>query len=325
MLVAQTKTKQWITAADAQKTNQFFCPGCGGPLVLKKGRVLSPHFAHGKKQACDSLSEGETSEHLALKQKLLAWGQASTPDWQLEEPLPALNQRPDLLWENLAVEIQCSPLAQARLAQRRENYRQHDYHDWWLLGKKLWPNKRLTTLQKYFCDYTPHWGLHLWLIDEKRQQVRLWSHLQESAVGLRYEVAVFPFFRRTLAELFYERPPIKRTPLVLSSGLSNLQKEKLARGLLQKKTSLGKIQHFFYERHTHLLHLASWYYLPSSYQLFFGEQVIVLRYLFATEGLNACQNYISAEPWFFPNIERKKILAKFAQETAYLMKKMKNF
>lgn len=323
MLLAQTKTQQWISADVADKHMDFFCPDCKAPLVLKKGRVMIPHFAHKTKVDCDSFSEGETLEHLNLKQLLLTWGQQTNPEWRLEEPLAKLKQRPDLLWQQLALEIQCSPLSQERLTVRRKNYRRHGLADWWLLGKKLWPHKRLTTLQKHFCDYTPQWGLHLWLVDITHQQLTLWTHLRKTAAGLQFHKTEIPFFTRPLAELFYSRQQIDRPALVLSPAIMTLKKEQLTRQLWQKKASLLPIQNFFYQQRTHLLYLPSWFYLPSNYQLFFEDQLLVLRYLLAnnpTTGLARCEAYFAELPWDFPTIDRSLILERVALETMYLMK-----
>ena len=41
-----------ICADDAAKGEEYFCPTCSKPLVLKKGKIILPHFAHFPNQPC---------------------------------------------------------------------------------------------------------------------------------------------------------------------------------------------------------------------------------------------------------------------------------
>lgn len=57
-----------IPASESHEGTSFYCPDCGERLIRKAGKVKIPHFAHRCSGECHGLSEGETPEHLELKQ-----------------------------------------------------------------------------------------------------------------------------------------------------------------------------------------------------------------------------------------------------------------
>ena len=61
MRFARDSAGQRICADYAIRGNDYFCPTCGKPLVLKRGKKLLPHFAHFPNQPCtDSWSYDES-------------------------------------------------------------------------------------------------------------------------------------------------------------------------------------------------------------------------------------------------------------------------
>lgn len=48
-----------ISAEDAERKGKYSCPVCGAKLVLKRGKINIPHFAHEKNSKCDSLLENK--------------------------------------------------------------------------------------------------------------------------------------------------------------------------------------------------------------------------------------------------------------------------
>ncbi len=60
----------------------------------------------------------------AIEATILYMGNRFEEAWKMEQPLPDLPQRPDLLHEHLAVEIQCSSLKSVRLQERIDGYAQ---------------------------------------------------------------------------------------------------------------------------------------------------------------------------------------------------------
>lgn len=151
-----------ITHADliAFKSDlSYFCPGCRAPVILKKGEINRPHFAHVSGSDCPYQSEPETVAHLNGK---ITLAQALAQDYrgvELEYYLPNICQRADIYVHelNLAIEYQCSPLTFNILQKRIAGYQSLGIQALWVLGEQLIPKKRLSTLHRammnsYFGD-----------------------------------------------------------------------------------------------------------------------------------------------------------------------------
>lgn len=65
MLVAHFHGSR-IEAQDAAPGESYRCPGCNAELVLKHGRIRTPHFAHKAETSCD-WAKSETPQHRAAK------------------------------------------------------------------------------------------------------------------------------------------------------------------------------------------------------------------------------------------------------------------
>lgn len=166
MLIAENHQQQPVRAETARRSQDYHCPQCHAPVILKRGTTMIAHFAHQPSFDCASFSEGETAEHLQGKRQLAAWFARSGYRVQLEAPLPALHQRPDVLvfgvnQQPLAIEFQCAPLSVQRLAARTTGYREHGYRVWWLLGHPY--AKGVTRHGKAikFLQFAQNWGYYI--------------------------------------------------------------------------------------------------------------------------------------------------------------------
>jgi competence CoiA-like predicted nuclease len=61
--VALDNNRSLIKPESAEKGNNYFCPACGEPVILKKGDVRVPHFAHKISETCNQ----ETIIHKTAK------------------------------------------------------------------------------------------------------------------------------------------------------------------------------------------------------------------------------------------------------------------
>lgn len=50
-------------AIEINKKNEYFCPCCAAPLVIKNGDINIPHFAHKSKIICDTFSHDMSEWH----------------------------------------------------------------------------------------------------------------------------------------------------------------------------------------------------------------------------------------------------------------------
>jgi len=163
MLKALNQRKEVIAAKGRKKASgPFYCPGCHQEVTLRQGTKRQPHFAHQATADCQTYSEGETKEHLEAKQLLFEWFQDT--GIEIEAFLPKLQQRPDLCYKNIAIEVQCSSLKFSRFLERTSTYLANGYRPWWILGEKLHPKRQWSLLAKACCSYQAT-GFCLWLID----------------------------------------------------------------------------------------------------------------------------------------------------------------
>lgn len=97
MLTAINSNLQKILAFDVdKKQGQFICPDCGQGVTLKKGKVVAPHFAHGKASTC--ARKGETVAHMTAKLELFKLLKTQQDVVSVEiEPRYLKNKIPDIL------------------------------------------------------------------------------------------------------------------------------------------------------------------------------------------------------------------------------------
>lgn len=293
----------------------YFCPSCQSPVRLKKGKVLATHFAHVALRDCQSLSEGETAEHLAGKSLLLEWLPAQA---ELEAYLPNLKQRPDVLWGNLAFELQCSSLPFERFLERTQNYLRHRYYPWWILGKQFHPKKRWSTFQKACCYYDSVMGVKLWLMCQNTQEIRLCYHVQwHYQRGYEYQSLSFKAGALSLKDVLRIQVNTKPRDCWQPSVFQTV----LRRKLVQCDASVLALQEKCYLQGGHLLHLPAWCYQASRYFFFFKEELLYFRWLYTvTSSYDDWKKQVATHSfsWFFPLIAKDKIYAEVYQECRLL-------
>lgn len=180
----------------------FFCPACHQSLVLKSGPKVRPHFAHQADQACDFTSLNEGAEHLNLKAKLFSWAQQSERvSVEVAHSVEGLVS--DLLLsDNLALEVQCSPLGQDEFEKRNQAYQHLGIPVVWLLGSRHFLKRRLTVLQRNSLQFSPTCGYFFWNLDLENEIVILHYLLHQDLHGTcQGLVKTFPFFRESLREV----------------------------------------------------------------------------------------------------------------------------
>ncbi|HFI0237864.1 TPA: competence protein CoiA [Streptococcus suis] len=203
MLVALDEDRQIFNLLEnPTPQGSFTCPGCGGLVRYKSGKVLRSHFAHVTLRDCSYFSENESAQHLSLKSSLYTW-LAKNEQVELEKSLPKIGQVADLLVNNsLALEVQCSSLPISRLQLRTQTYRDSGYQVLWLLGKDLWLKERLTNLHKQFLSFSMNMGFHLWELDDEKKELRLRYLIHEDLRGkLHCLTKVFPFGQGNLLDI----------------------------------------------------------------------------------------------------------------------------
>ncbi|MBY5013862.1 competence protein CoiA [Streptococcus suis] len=203
MLVALDEDRQIFNLLEnPAPQGRYSCPGCGGLVRYKSGKVLRSHFAHVSLRDCSYFSENESAQHLSLKSEIYSW-LVEKEQVELEKYLPKIGQVADLLVNNsLALEVQCSSLPISRLQVRTKAYYDTGYQVVWLLGKDLWLKERLTNLHKQFLTFSMNMGFHLWELDDEKKELRLRYLIHEDLRGkVHCLTKVFPFGQGNLLDI----------------------------------------------------------------------------------------------------------------------------
>ncbi len=263
MLVAKNEQGQSICLVKQQAVGgkKFFCPGCGGPVRLRKGQVIRPHFAHISLKHCRYFSENESAQHLALKTSVYQWARKHNKV-ELEKWLPEIEQIADLLVEErLALEIQCSSLSFKRLQERTHAYQQAGYRVLWLLGEQLWLKNRLTKLQKQFLSFSQYMGFFVWELDLKCQRLHLRYLIHEDLHGrLQCLTEEFPLGVGNLLTIL--RFPYQKKKVAVLKGRQDVQLlDYIARQLYHHSPKWMAAQAQLYQKGGNLLmqHLDDFY------------------------------------------------------------------
>ncbi|WP_262499734.1 competence protein CoiA [Planococcus sp. ANT_H30] len=146
ILVAKTKRQElfYLTGKHTRQElqeirlqEQFYCPSCQASLLLKIGQINIPHFAHKTLSDCDHSGEPESSLHLHGKLLLYHFFQQLKFNVELEQYLPPIRQRADLLVDShYAIEFQCSSIPVSQLVQRSKGYLTIGIQPIWIKGLK---------------------------------------------------------------------------------------------------------------------------------------------------------------------------------------------
>ena len=254
MLIAINKNGKRFNALDLLDTDtkqKYICPACQSDLILKKGKIKCPHFAHRSLNECHSWSENESSQHLSLKIQFYKWF-GLTEKVALEYYLPDLKQTPDLLVnDKIAIEIQCSTLSLERLIERTENYRKHGFYVIWLMGKNLWLKKSATTLQENLMYFSENRGFYYWELDEGRKKIRLKSLIHQDIKGqLYFKMEEYDFFSGDLLALLrlpMQAQKMQTVTLPNSINWKNWQSHFVQQQLMHRSKKWLALQFQYYE------------------------------------------------------------------------------
>lgn len=142
------------------KFDEYYCPICKEPLILKAGTVRIPHFSHKHHSDCISTSsEPESFRHLQGKTHLYEFFKKLGLYVKLEYYIPLIQQRADLFvkhdGQKYAIEFQCSPLSHQRFKERANGYREAGIMSIWIIGGLPYKQKRNENL--ILSDF--HWSM----------------------------------------------------------------------------------------------------------------------------------------------------------------------
>lgn len=127
MFIAQTKDKVRISAENAYKDIDYYCPVCGEKVRLRRGSINAPHFAHIPGHDCTDTWHYDMSEwHLEMQNKF---------DEKYREVVVTHNgitHRADILKDGVVIEFQHSPISEDEIRERNEFYCAAGYKVAWV-------------------------------------------------------------------------------------------------------------------------------------------------------------------------------------------------
>lgn len=128
MFVANDQEGKRITIEDAVPGGTYFCPVCGGALIVKakESEAVKEHFAHKSRRQCDSWNY-DMSEWHRTWQRFFPEECREVVVQNGEE-----KHRADVLINNTVIEFQHSPISAEEIAERNSFYRACGYKVVWV-------------------------------------------------------------------------------------------------------------------------------------------------------------------------------------------------
>ena len=241
MLVASLRGERVEASRELERHTSFSCLGCKAPVILKKGEIKIPHFAHRAADGDCSFSEGETVAHMEAKMMFAASlrrrGLKAAPEYVIGD------QRADVAaWspdgDMFVIEVQHSSLSVDILDARVSGYRKKGLPQLWvpfvrkecfsygkidyrytalnLLGElKVTPYRMLepTKVERYsirpFERYlAERYNNRMWYYDEELKKMFLgglndcWLNHDGGDFGTYYEYKSTRWFSLSLSRMF---------------------------------------------------------------------------------------------------------------------------
>lgn len=129
MFIANDKNGERISIENAIKTNEYVCPICGEPLIIKaeNSSAVTKHFAHKKGTQClDGWSHDMSEWHREWQEKF--------PEECREVVVEknGVKHRADILINNTVIEFQHSPITNEEILERNAFYLSCGYRVIWV-------------------------------------------------------------------------------------------------------------------------------------------------------------------------------------------------
>ena len=132
----RSRDQKRVLAIDVARDDApFHCPNCREDVVIKKGRIVTHHFAHAPPVTC-SWGTGESPEHMRAKLEIFNALRTKSNVSLVEVEHELDDNRPDVYavinGQRVAFEIQISRLDLADVARRTASYHSKNISVLWL-------------------------------------------------------------------------------------------------------------------------------------------------------------------------------------------------
>lgn len=179
MLISLNLKNERILAADANTSEVHRCPECFAKVVLKKGKIKIPHFAHAVKLSCN-YGEGESLEHMESKVGIYKSLQ-ETYSADIEFNLGFA--RPDVYSDGVAYEFQKTAITPEEFARRTNLYFKHNTPVMWLLSDiDINRNKEQRVYRGRMCDVIRLKAFQRMLCYMNKMRIYTWSTEKDDVI-----------------------------------------------------------------------------------------------------------------------------------------------
>ncbi|MBR1382596.1 MAG: UvrD-helicase domain-containing protein [Ruminococcus sp.] len=154
MIIALDKDNNRIHIDESIRKNDYYCPSCGKPLVIRKGEIRRHHFAH--------MPNSECTDSWASTYDMSSWH----IDWQSKYPksnqeilctLGSINHRADVMIDRTVVEFQHSSMSTETFNNRNSFYDGLGYKVIWLFDLRDEYENHSLTRYKSGNEYRYSW------------------------------------------------------------------------------------------------------------------------------------------------------------------------
>ena len=153
VFIAKDKEGNNITIEEAVRGGKYFCPICGGAVIVKakSSEAVREHFAHKNKTECDSWHYDMTEWHRE-------WQNFFPKECQeVVIQKDGIKHRADVLINNTVIEFQHSPITAEEIAERNRFYAECGHKVVWVFdaeGKIKNKNESVNTIDPCLCAET---------------------------------------------------------------------------------------------------------------------------------------------------------------------------
>lgn len=142
-----------LSATQAIKGKNYFCPECQSALRVRSGPHRQTHFYHPSAPK-DCRQHQKSPPHLQLQLNLL--NLIHPEEGQIECAFPSIGRIADVAWHTRKIifEIQCSPIPIAEAESRNADYLKEGYQVIWILHDRCF-NQRNLSASEFYLRSTP--------------------------------------------------------------------------------------------------------------------------------------------------------------------------
>ena len=129
MFIAYDQSNELVEAKNAMRKGHYFCYACGEPLILKRGKIILPHFAHQRGCICN---DGWTHP------KMCNWHREmqalfNTTEVAMENKQTGERHIADAVYKDIVFEFQHSQISSDEVAKRTRFYLSQGYRVAWVV------------------------------------------------------------------------------------------------------------------------------------------------------------------------------------------------